>query len=382
MEKVSIVRCNDYDYKNVYNALKSSIDNLGGISKYIKPGMKVLLKCNLLMKKKPEEAATTHPEVAAAAACLVSEAGAHPIIGDSPGGLFTERALRGVYRVCGMEEISKRDGIPLNYNTEITDVSNPEGKIVKKLTVIKLLEEVDAVISIAKLKTHGMALYTGAVKNLFGIIPGVTKAEYHFRMKKIEDFTDMLIDICTYVKPVLSIMDAVVGMEGHGPSAGDPRKIGAILASASPFALDVVSTSLVSIPPDKVYTIKQAKDRAICSSSLQDINIVGDAFDDLVIKDFKVPQLKGVSFTKHFINSDNRFTEFINYYLGPRPVFIHDKCVGCRDCEKNCPARAIAMEYNRPVVNLKECIRCYCCQELCPQKAVQIKRNIFFRNLK
>ena len=85
MDKVSIVRCNDYDIQHVYESVSRSIELLGGMSRFVKPGMKVLLKCNLLMRKRPEEAATTHPEVAAAVARLVKEAGAIPIIADSPG---------------------------------------------------------------------------------------------------------------------------------------------------------------------------------------------------------------------------------------------------------------------------------------------------------
>jgi uncharacterized protein (DUF362 family) len=154
MEQVSIVKCDNYQQRQVYESLSKSIRLLGGMERFVKPGMRVLLKCNLLMRKKPEEAATTHPEVVAAAARLVKEAGGHPIIADSPGGLFTERALRGVYHACGMEEIAARDDIELNYNVEDIEVSHPQGRIVKSLTVIKAIEEVDAVINIAKLKTH------------------------------------------------------------------------------------------------------------------------------------------------------------------------------------------------------------------------------------
>lgn len=382
MSKVSIVKCNDYSSDKVYIAVSKSLELLGGIEKYIKPGMKVLLKCNLLMKKRPEECATTNPEVAAALARLVKEAGAIPIIGDSPGGLYTERALKGVYKVCGMEEIAERDNIDLNYNVDTVEVHHPEGKIIKSMTVMKLLEEVDVVISIAKLKTHGMTLYTGAVKNLFGVIPGTTKAEYHFRMKKLEDFSNMLVDINTYVKPVLSIIDAVVGMEGHGPSAGDPREIGAILASTSPFALDVTSASLVGIPPEKVCTIQRVKERGLCSDRLEDITLLGDSFKDLYIKDFKIPKHKQVGFIEHFIKGDNMIVNSLNNYFGPRPVFIHKGCVGCGDCARNCPPKAITMKDGKPVVNLKECIKCYCCQELCPKKTVVIQRNWLFRTFK
>ncbi len=378
MDKVSIIRCDNYQPQQVYDSVSRSIDLLGGMGRFVQPGMKVLLKCNLLMRKKPEEAATTHPEIAAAVARLVKEAGGVPIIADSPGGLFTERALKGVYRASGMEAIASRDNIQLNYNVEETEKSHPEGKIIKNLTVIKVIQEVDVVINIAKLKTHGMALYTGAVKNLFGVIPGTIKAEYHLRMKKLEDFSDMLLDISTYVKPVLSIMDAVVGMEGQGPSAGDPRKIGAVLASANPYALDVACVSLVGIEPDMVSTIKRAEARGFCSD-LQDVHLLGDSLEELKIHDFKIPSHKHVGFIEQFFSEGSFITQYINNHFGPKPVFEYEGCIGCRDCEKNCPPKAITMVNQKPVVNMKECIRCFCCQELCPQKTISIKRSWLFQ---
>ena len=379
MEKVSIVKCS-YQPQQVYHSVSQSIKLLGGMESFVQPGMKVLLKCNLLMRKS-RGSSTTHPEVAAAVARLVKEAGGVPIIADSPGGLFTERALRGVYRACGMEAIASRDSIELNYNVEETEKSHPEGKITKNLTLMKVIEEVDAIINIAKLKTHGMALYTGAVKNLFGVIPGTIKAEYHLRMKKLDDFSDMLLDISTYVKPVLSIVDAVVGMEGQGPSAGDPRKIGAVLASANPYALDVACVSLVGIAPDMVSTIKRAGARGFCSD-LQDITIIGDSLEELKIHDFKIPSHKHVGFIEQFFSENSFFAEFINNHFGPKPIFNYEGCIGCRDCEKNCPPRAITMVDKKPVVNMKECIRCFCCQELCPQKTISIKRSWLFQTFR
>jgi len=382
MDKVSLVKCNSYELDEVELALEKSLRLIGGLDSYIKPGMKVLVKCNLLMKKKPEECTTTHPAVVEALVKKLKELGAIPIIGDSPGGLFTPRLLRGIYSATGMIDVAQRTGAELNYNTNPMEVSFPEGKIIKNLTVMELLQEVDAVISVAKLKTHGMTLYTGAVKNLFGVIPGMTKAEYHLRMNRVEDFTEALVDICQYVKPVLSIMDGVVGMEGDGPSAGTPRKIGAILASNSPYALDVVCASLVGISPERVPTIQRAMERGLCSYSLDDIKLLGDSFDELYIDDFKLPVTGEISFLHRVFGSNSRLATLLNHHLGPKPYFNHDECIGCSDCQRYCPPKAIEMVNRRPVVDLKKCIRCYCCQELCPKKAVEIKRSWFFKMFK
>ncbi len=382
MDKVSLIKCGSYEINAVEQALEKSLELIGGLESYIRPGMKVLIKCNLLMKKKPEECTTTHPSVVEALVKRLQKIGAVPIIGDSPGGLFTSRLLKGVYSASGMIQVAERTGAQLNYNTNSMEVSYPEGRIIKKLTVIEVLREVDAVISVAKLKTHGMTLYTGAVKNLFGVVPGMTKAEYHLRMNRIEDFSEALVDICEYVKPVLSIIDAVMGMEGDGPSAGTPRKIGAILASNSPHALDVVSASLVGIPPERVPTIQRAYERGLCGVDMDSIQLLGDSFEELCIKDFKLPVTGEISFFHRVFGSNSNVARFLNHYLGPKPYFNHDMCIGCRDCQRYCPPQAIEMVYKKPVVDLKKCIRCYCCQELCPKKAVEIRRSWFFKTFK
>ncbi|MBM7582355.1 uncharacterized protein (DUF362 family)/Pyruvate/2-oxoacid:ferredoxin oxidoreductase delta subunit [Caldicoprobacter guelmensis] len=379
---VALVKCKGYDRQEVDSAVSRAVEMLGGIDRYIKPGMKVLLKCNLLARRRPEEAVTVHPAVVEAVVRVVQSIGATPVIADSPGGLYTERILRGIYRACGMEEVHERTGVILNYNTDTVEVSHPEGKVAKRMTVIKVLQDVDAVISVAKLKTHELTLFTGAVKNLFGVIPGMTKAEYHLRMKRLEDFSDLLIDICTYVKPVLSVMDGIEGMEGNGPSAGSPRHVGALLVSPSPYALDVVSAALVGLPVERICTVQRAEERGLCSSKLEDIELVGDPFDDLYISDFKLPDSKKLGFLVRALESNNRVSEFLKFYLGPHPVIRYDACAGCGDCARYCPPKAIKIIDKKPHIDLNACIRCYCCQELCPHKAVAIRRNWFFRIFK
>ncbi|WP_068553913.1 DUF362 domain-containing protein [Thermotalea metallivorans] len=372
MEKVSLVRCEDYEYEKVKEAVLQSFCNLGGIEKYIQRGDRVLLKVNLLMKKKPEEAATTHPIFVRALAEILMEHGAQVIIGDSPGGPFHEKQLRGVYRVCGMEEVAEKTGAQLNYDTGQVEVKDDTLKLLKNLTVIKVLQDVDKVISVSKLKTHGMALFTGAVKNMFGIIPGLLKVEYHFKMSNIVDFSDVLVDICKYANPILSFMDGIVGMEGDGPSAGTPRKIGAVIASTSPYHLDVAASSIIGLDPREVPTIQRSMERNICKGNLEDIEFVGGKIEDFRVKKYKVPKIRSVNF---FHGRLPRFLERpMHRLLQPRPVFLHDQCSGCGDCQESCPPKTITMIHHRPVVNLEHCIRCFCCQELCPQKAVKIHR--------
>ncbi|MCX7921354.1 MAG: DUF362 domain-containing protein [Clostridia bacterium] len=375
MSRVSIVKCSNYEVGRVKEAIKKSIDHLGGMSAFVKPGEKVLLKVNLLMKRKPEKVTTTHPSLAQALAELVIEAGGKPIIGDSPGGhyFYNKKVLEGVYETCGMKEAAEKSGAELNYNTEMIDVPYPEGKITKTIKTIKPVLEADKIINIPKIKTHMMTVYSGAVKNLFGIIPGGNKMDYHLRFEDVRDFADLLIDICSFAKPTLTVMDAVIGMEGYGPTSGNPKKVGLIMASADPFALDVAATNIIGLQPEQVPTIKKSIERGLCTGDVKDIDILGETLERVAVKDFKKPTVK---VALNFYNNalPKPIVKAINRMIKPKPRFKYDTCKSCAVCAKSCPPKAIEMKNGKPVLDLNKCIRCFCCHELCHFEAIDIKR--------
>ncbi|SHJ90241.1 DUF362 domain-containing protein [Tepidibacter formicigenes] len=377
MKEVVIKKCENYLYENVKSSFKDLLKELGGLEKHIKPGSKVLIKMNLLMKKRPEEATTTHPILLKVLSEELLKLNCKVIVGDSPGGVYNERVLRAIYKTCGIEDIAKELDIELNYNTDEVRVENPKGKLVKYLTVIKPIEDVDHVISLCKLKTHVMATFTGGVKNLFGVIPGLLKAEYHFKMPDVRDFTDLLVDICEYVNPCLTIMDGIVGMEGEGPSAGNPRKVGVILGSSSPYALDVVACNIINLNPSNVPTIQRSVERKILEKDFSDIIVKGEKIENIIIKDYRIPNTQSIDFLEGRV--PKFLQKYLNMFFKPKPIFMYKKCVGCGECERVCPPRAIDMKGNKPYVNLDKCIRCFCCHELCPKKAVDIKKPLFFK---
>lgn len=382
MDSVSVVKCGDYDIENVKKSVKMSIDLLGGINTFVKPGEKVLLKANLLMKRKPERATTTHPALVEVIAGLVIEAGGLPVIGDSPGGYYSynKATLESIYEICGMKEAAEKSGAKLNYDTEMVDTAYPQGMIAKSMKIIKPVTEVDKIINMPKLKTHVMAVYSGAVKNLFGIIPGRYKAEYHLRFGDIGDFSDLLIDICEFSKPVLTVMDAVIGMEGYGPSNGSPRKTGLILSSASPYALDIAATKIIGFEPSQIPSIKRSVERGLISGDFDDINILGEQIKDVSVPDFKKPT---IDLSPSFY--DRVLPRFVSKRLiritKAKPVFDHKVCSGCGVCCKSCPPNAIEMKDGKPCVDLDKCISCFCCHELCIFAAVHIKRPWLIRML-
>lgn len=369
---VSILKCDKYEYKIVKKAIQDSLDNLGGINKFINPGDKVLLKVNLLMKKTPEEATTTNPVFVRAVADILIENGAKVLIGDSPGGPFLEGRMKNIYKATGMEEAAKLSGSDLNFNIASFETECKNGKLLNKIFLTDMIHDVDKIINLPKLKTHGFATYTGAVKNLFGMIPGTIKAEYHVRMPEINDFSNALIDICELVKPVLHIMDGVVGMEGAGPSAGSPRQIGIILASTNPYNLDVVASEVIGLKVKDVPTLRNAFERGLGAGSIESVNMIGDKIENFKINDYVMPPSNKGS--RKIIPKP--IVKFLLKNLKSRPIFDLNTCVGCGDCALNCPPIAIEMVDGKPKVDYNKCISCFCCQELCPAKAIEIKRPI------
>jgi len=359
--------CTEYDVIKIKEALEETFrDNPEWLEGFT-AGESVFLKLNLLLKKKPQEAVTTHPAIVEAVVRFFQDRQLKVIIGDSPGGPYLPSRLKNIYRVCGIEDVAERTGAELNYDVTETVVTFSSGKVVRSFPIITPVVKADKVVSLPKLKTHMMMKYTGAVKNLFGTIPGLKKADYHLKMPEVTNFADMLIDLALCVKPSLHIMDAIVGMEGAGPSNGISRQVGALLISDDPFALDVVATSLVGIRPESVPTITQAQKRGLMTN-INDLEIRGESLNGWKLKPFKTPQIKEkVNFP---------IPEYISRILRPKPIFKKDKCIGCGECIANCPPKALSWDKGVPVVDLDACIRCFCCQELCPQGAIKVKRNI------
>jgi uncharacterized protein (DUF362 family)/Pyruvate/2-oxoacid:ferredoxin oxidoreductase delta subunit len=369
MNKIAIVKCADYQQDKVDRAVRESLNLLGGIERYVWPGAKVLIKPNLITARRPDEAATTHPAVVKALVQIVQAAGGLVTIADSPGGPFSRKRLEEVYTASGMDQVAAETGAHLNYDLSAVNLPHPEGSLLKGVTVIKAVAEADVVITVPKLKTHTLTGLTGAVKVAFGAVPSPLKTEYHMRLPKVGDFSQALLDICSLVNPHLTVMDAVVGMEGEGPSAGDPRPIGAILASADSLACDVAAASLVGLDPLAVSTTRTAARLGLTSGQLADIELVGEPLSEVRIDSFRPAStwLAANTISEYLLGLYGRLAS-------PRPV-MNSHCNGCRTCLRNCPPQAITMVNKRPVVDYGQCIRCFCCQELCPQQAVTIHHN-------
>lgn len=366
---VAVVRCKTYDVEAVKPALEEALNAVNGLD-FVKHGMKIIIKPNLVSFKKPDAAATTHPALLEALVEMLLARGADVTIGDSPGGPHSLPLLNRVYTATGMDRLEKL-GAKLNRNMNEKTVDFPEGKVLKNFTYTEYLDEADAIIDFCKLKSHGMLGMSAAVKNLFGTIPGLKKPEVHYKFQNDAEFADMLVDLNEYFKPRLAICDAVVGMEGNGPTAGTPRQIGAIIASKSTYYADVVGAELIGMNIDGLPTLQAAYERGFAPASSKDLRVYGD-IRALTVDDFKAPPVRGLSFMRkgnvlHFISKAA---------LEHKPTLKKHLCVGCGECARMCPAKAIEMKNKKPHINREKCIRCFCCQEFCSRAAMVAHRPL------
>jgi len=379
--KVSIVSCENYENNLVSDAVRKSIDMIGGIEKFVSSGQRVLIKPNLLSPASPEKAITTHPAVVGAVVRIVQEVGGIPFIADSPGSGIphTEKRLRKLYEATGMLDVAERTGISIIIDPTASEVSISDGVIIKRLEVIQPVLDADVVINLPKLKTHVYTLFTGATKNLFGIVPGYAKPGYHAKLHRLPHFADMLLDIIAYAKPAFTLMDGVVGIEGDGPgTGGNPKNVGIILASEDCVALDVVACSVIGLEPTRVPTLAAAQRRDWWDGKLDSIEVVGKTIDEVRINDYKMPDT--LSDPAGFI--ENKWYGAIARSLmksafTPRPVPSKKRCTACGACVRACPQDAITIENKLAIVTDKLCIRCYCCHELCPEAAIDLKVSWF-----
>ena len=379
---VVLTPCADYSDGTVKAALSAVLEPIGGLS-WVTEGMTVGIKANLVSAMKPEECATTHPSLLCALTEMLRERGARVIIGDSPGGVYTAAFVNHVYSASGMVAC-EAVGAELNHDLGVADTSFPEARVLKSFTYTAWLDACDAIIDFCKLKSHGMMGMSAAAKNLFGVIPGTMKPEYHYRFPNMSDFAHMLVDINDYFadKVKLCLVDAVEGMEGNGPTKGTPRHIGLLLASPSPHTVDAVCCQLIGLTEDAVPTLLAARERGLLPDAVN-LLTVGITNGDTAVADYTVKDFEHVA-VRHghlFASRGKLISSLLGKLLTSRPQLKASECVGCAKCANICPAKAITMENKKAVIDRDQCIRCFCCQEFCPTGAMKVHRTWIARML-
>lgn len=272
-----------------------------------------------------------------------------------------------------MEEAAQKTGAGLNFDTQSRTIGYAPGKTAHSFPIIQPVLDADIIINLGKLKTHGLTYYTGAVKNLFGVIPGLTKPVFHSRYPRMEDFCSMLVDLCECVKPHFSIIDGIIGMEGHGPTGGNPKAAKVLIGSTNPHAADLAAIQIMGFHPEQVPTILEAQKRGLIPGSYKELTLLGTPIKKLETR-FLPSRREGRKILKFLPRSLRPGMEDL---LAPYPIIQQEKCIGCGDCVRTCPQNIITISKNKKaVIHYQKCIRCYCCQELCRKRAIQLKRKL------
>ncbi|RQW77058.1 MAG: DUF362 domain-containing protein [Geobacter sp.] len=372
MHVVSLEKIDVYDPKAVQAALIALLDPLGGISSFVRPTERVLLKPNMLYGKAPECAVTTHPEVLRGMIALVKDAGGIPLVGDSPGFGNIEK----VAEKSGMLRIIKEMGAELVEFAETVEVAGTG--LFKSIELARPYLEADRIINLPKLKTHEMMTMTCAVKNLFGAVVGHAKAGWHLKAgADREMFAQMLLEIYLLRPPDLTVVDAITAMEGNGPGSGDPLHVGLLLAGVNPVAIDVIAGEIAGIPKKLLYVEGAARKMGLDGSDRQTIRTTGVPLHDARVRPFRLAPIGDIQFGLPLFLKNR-----LRHYLTTRPCSIPEKCQLCSICVDACPPRAMAIRDGKLVFDYHRCIRCFCCRELCPEDALEVKSGALLRIIK
>ncbi len=371
--QISAIQCDGYNYETLFQAVRRSVDLLGGMERFIEAGQKVLLKPNLLVSSDPERGVVTHPVVVRAVIEMVREAGGVPLIGDSPGFGTAHR----VASKAGIAQVAEEMGCPLVDFKDPVEVKTPGNFTFRRFKVAREAVECDVVINLPKLKTHAQMLLTLGVKNMFGCIPGVAKPAWHLKAGRDRTyFAKMLVELCAVLKPNLTILDGIVAMEGNGPSGGTTRPLDMVFAGTDCVAMDSTVTHLLGIPRERLWTTRAAMDDHTGITDPDRIEVLGASLADLAVSRFKLPEAWDLTWgLPSFIQ------RLLRDAVTARPVIDRDQCKECLNCIDVCPTNAMRKEAEGVVIDPMQCIRCYCCQEICPEGAIEIKAGLLSRIL-
>lgn len=367
MEKVSAVRCDSYEEELVYQAVKEAINKIGFEFPKEK---KVLIKPNIMSQNKPEQHTITHFSVINAICRLLKEKNNDIIIGESIA--FYQKGLtKKAFEISGIEQVAQKyEATLIEFEkVDLIKISKGEYAIegLDELFIPKILLDVDMVIDACKLKSHSAMRFSGAIKNMYGCLPGGYKQKIHQWVNSEFELSNIIIDIHKIIKPELSIMDAIVSLDGGPTALGKPVNTGAVLVSENPAALDVVAASFIGYNPNDIPMLIQAKQRGVIND-FDDIQIVGELkpvqFKRLVKDGLDRPYDNRSIFIKH---------TYVNLKID------NSNCNNCGRCITACPTKAIQQKNECVELHTKLCINCYYCISVCPNEAIKINPTLMNR---
>ncbi len=370
--KVALARCDTYDDAAVGKAVERGLQLIGGISRFVRTGENVLMKPNVLYGTNPQKCVTTHPSVFKAVGTLLKNAGAVVCYGDSP----SFGSCQSQMQRAGLKQVGDELNIKLADCDKGRTVSHAGSLLIKSFVIANGVLESDGVVNLPKLKTHALVRLTGAVKNMFGCVPGLLKGQYHVKLPDPYDFATMLVDLNTLIKPRLCIMDGIIAMEGNGPRSGKPKQMDVLLFSDDPIALDATACRIIGLDPEIVPTSGPGERAGLGTYHSENIDIVGDELESFIDNDFEVIR------TAPAHCGARRVQAFIKNRICEKPVIDKTRCNNCGICVEMCPVEPKAADWHRgdksspPAYRYDRCIRCYCCQENCPDGAISVEKPL------
>ncbi|ABR56467.1 protein of unknown function DUF362 [Methanococcus aeolicus Nankai-3] len=336
---------------------------------------KILIKPNVLGPYPPERNATTHPLFLewVILYLLNNEVDKNKIIVGDSSGYNTKNS----FEVSRIKEICEKHNIKwLPFEGDETVEIEVMGN---ELHLPKSLVDSDLIINLPKLKTHILMKYTGAVKNLYGCIPGGMKPKLHGIYSKENDFAKFvgeLHNVITKNKKTISIMDGINGMEGNGPSNGKSINSKIVIASNSAIAVDILASQYMGYNENDIITNNILKNGAKLNILCVDNND-NDSNNDNPIDINEIPKMKFKKPDTYFMMSilPPKVIKLIFSIMVQKPKIHKRRCRKCKICEMVCPVNAITISNFK--VDAKKCINCYCCHEMCGFDAIILKRRLF-----
>lgn len=380
MPVVSLLRCDTYDNVVLKERIYQSLRLIGFDPEQFR-NARVVVKPNLLMPAKEEKAIITHAEFFRAVVQVVKQNGGTPVLVESPAVHSLERTIR----KTGYAEVVETENVTIADPTQTRTLTFDAAKKFKHIDISEAYFDADIILNLPKFKTHGITYITGAVKLLFGAIPGLEKSKMHLRSPTPEAFSEFLLDLYGAMnyglsppKPIIHLMDAIMVQEGEGPGpAGIPRRLNAVLAGDNGIAVDYVATMIAGLDIGKAFTVVNGFERDYGVSSPEEITVLGETIAAMQVHDF-IPATGGSIFSNMFRWPFN--TPFLKNMLLDRPVPNEDRCTLCYQCRKICASGSISESDGKkkiPVYDYKKCIRCYCCLEICPEAAIEKQKGRF-----
>ncbi len=367
--RVSIVKQADYNSSGIHKSLKKSLSYLGGLENLIQPGSHVFVKINHLSPPSPpEKAIVTHPAFTREVLLMLKQFDVNITVGDD-----IQSKDEDGFLVSGHRHVCNELGVRLlNLKEEGFREVSCRGELLKKVFISPLVLEADFILNLPKLKTHSFTVFTGAVKNMFGVIPHGFRHRYHRQFIKNDVFSQMLVDIYSCVPPHLTIMDGIVAMEGEGPSTGRRKNVGVIIASEDAVAVDAVASKITGFNPMNIYTTQDAHERGLGIGQTEDIEIVGENIHDVEVRDFMHSAVAIGLFRRKL---PSFLYAYIQNELTLIPEIITKKCTACLECVNICPRGAAKFEEDLVWIDKNLCIHCMCCHEVCRFEAIKLKHK-------